>query len=70
MLGQARDLISEQPSVSDFKTYKAEVYKYLQTNITQISAAYGPKFKTLYSFMDQTDDKLKQIGDFHSNADL
>jgi CII-binding regulator of phage lambda lysogenization HflD len=38
--------------------------------MAQVTQAYGPKFKTLYDFMESTDGKLKVIGDVHTNNDL
>jgi hypothetical protein len=31
---------------------------------------YGPKFKTLYQFMDTVDDKFKSLGDLNNGIDL
>ena len=54
----------------DFKNYKAEVYKYLQAQIQQVTSAYGPKFKTLFQFMDTVDEKFKSLGDMNTGIDL
>lgn len=35
-----------------------------------MTSVYGPKFKTLYQFMDTVDDKFKSLGDLNNGIDL
>ena len=70
VMEQVREMATGHASASDMQRFKAEVYKYIQGNVQQITSAYGPKFKTLYDFMDQVGDSLKTIGDFRSHENL
>lgn len=63
-------MASEHASVSDLQKFRADVYKYVQSSIQQITSAYGPKFKLIQSFMDQTENSLKTIGDYKTHEDL
>lgn len=63
-------MATEHASASEMHKFKADVYKYVQSSVQQITSAYGPKFKSMQMFMDQTENSLKTIGDYRTHEDL
>lgn len=49
--------------LEEFYKFKADVYSYLDGKYESITHTYGGKLKSLTDFADQTELKLRQLGD-------
>lgn len=60
----------EPQGSAEMNTFKSEIYNYLQSKLKQITKSYSSKFTQLFSQVETTEGKLREMNDLNNDTDF